>query len=150
MYVNLDVIWLTFTFRLIIYSFINNLYFARLCKMLCSRFMLYTSINDALRHIWWCLNTVIITIYYYINSPQQGGSINIHSLLSSGRGSLLVQDVVVSAQPPKLVVLQPAPLGHPPPSGLVFSICVTVFCCLPLGIFALVRFVNYFCVDICF
>ena len=48
--------------------------------------------------------------------------------------------VAVSVQPTQVIVIHPAPLVNPPSDGLVFSILVTMCCCLPLGIFGIVRY----------
>ena len=43
---------------------------------------------------------------------------------------------------PQVVIMQPAPLDDPPSDGLFFAVFVTACCCLPIGIFAIIRSVQ--------
>ena len=54
--------------------------------------------------------------------------------------------VVVTSQPvtDRTILVRREPLVHPPPDYLVCSILVCIFCCWPLGIYAIVLSCEYY------
>ena len=50
--------------------------------------------------------------------------------------------VPVVTEQPQIVMMQPMPLENPPSDGIYFAIFVTMCCCLPIGIFAIIRSVQ--------
>ncbi|XP_074645484.1 proline-rich transmembrane protein 1-like [Tubulanus polymorphus] len=68
------------------------------------------------------------TGYYYAAPGQPAPAL-------AGPGGVIYQQ-------PTVIMVAPQPMANPPDDYLVYSIVVTILCCWPVGIFAIIKSVN--------